>query len=43
MGKEKVVFTGDSLFRESIGRTDFPGGDIKGFCRPLEKIFFIIR
>lgn len=26
-GKEKICITGDVLFKESIGRTDLPGGD----------------
>lgn len=26
---EKAVFTGDTLFCESVGRTDFPGGSIQ--------------
>jgi glyoxylase-like metal-dependent hydrolase (beta-lactamase superfamily II) len=35
-----VVFTGDTLFAGSIGRTDFPGGDHEGLIRGVvNKIF----
>ncbi len=35
---EKVMFTGDFLFFNSIGRTDFPGGDNKAMKDSLAKI-----
>ena len=31
----KIVFTGDTLFRESIGRTDLPGGDYSWIMRSI--------
>ena len=35
--EEKMVFTGDSLFRESIGRSDFPGGDTLMLLRSVKE------
>lgn len=33
-----MIFTGDTLFKESIGRTDFPTGDHKEILISLKKI-----
>lgn len=38
--QDKILFTGDSLFCQGIGRTDFPGADEKLLIKSIkEKIF----
>ncbi len=38
--EEGVVFSGDTLFCESIGRSDFPGGSASALCRGIkEKLY----
>ncbi len=38
--EDDVVFTGDALFRGSIGRTDFPGGSLETLLTGIrEKLF----
>lgn len=37
-----VVFGGDVLFRESIGRTDFPGGSLPTLLDGIRKKLFIL-
>lgn len=40
--KEGIVFTGDSLFQGSIGRTDFPGGSMKELTGSIKKNLFFL-
>lgn len=37
-GGEEFLFTGDTLFRGSIGRTDMPGGSMKTMTETLKRI-----
>ena len=35
---EKILFTGDTLFASTVGRTDFPGGSTEVLLNSLKKI-----
>lgn len=37
--KAKVVFTGDTIFANSVGRTDFPGGSSKQLKESVRRIY----
>lgn len=36
--KEKIMFTGDFIFKGTVGRTDLPGGSYKDMINSLNKI-----
>ena len=37
ISEEDVVFTGDTLFAQSVGRTDFPGGSMSQIVRSIQE------
>ena len=36
---DDVIFSGDTLFQGSCGRTDFPGGSWKDMCASLKRLY----
>jgi glyoxylase-like metal-dependent hydrolase (beta-lactamase superfamily II) len=41
-GASRVAFVGDVLFAGSIGRTDFPGGDLEQLLQSIRKKLFVL-
>lgn len=39
---ENVIFTGDTLFCESVGRSDFPSGNGALLCRSIKEKLFVL-
>ena len=37
--KYKILLTGDTLFAESFGRTDFPGGNQQQIFESIKKLY----
>ncbi|MDN3511244.1 MAG: MBL fold metallo-hydrolase [Candidatus Jettenia sp.] len=41
-GKPPILFSGDTLFKESIGRTDFPGSNQEKLLRAIKERLFVL-
>ena len=39
---EKVLFSGDTLFESSVGRTDFPGGSMSSITRSVNEKLMVL-
>ncbi len=39
---EKVLFSGDTLFRETVGRTDFPDGSMSDLVRGIQEKLYVL-
>ena len=40
--EQDILFSGDTLFRGSVGRTDFPGGSMAALCQAIRSRLFIL-
>lgn len=40
--KEGILFSGDTLFQESVGRTDFPTGNMSTLIRSIREKLFVL-